>query len=108
VEPDALTIDRDQFVGALKAENIGTGFHFISLHLQPYYQSLGYTPSCFPRADWISQRIISLPLYPLMTAQDVEDVAGAVRRIATYYRRRKATHASPELAMSDAAPSLPR
>ena len=45
VEPEALTIDRDGFVAALKAENIGTGIHFISLHLQPYYQALGYTPS---------------------------------------------------------------
>jgi dTDP-4-amino-4,6-dideoxygalactose transaminase/nucleoside-diphosphate-sugar epimerase len=87
VEPEALTIDRDEFLAALKAENIGTGIHFISLHLQPYFQSLGYTPSSFPQADWVSQRIISLPLYPGMTVQDVEDVAGAVDRIARYYRR---------------------
>ena len=87
VEPDALTIGRDEFLDALKAENIGTGIHFISLHLQPYYQSLGYTPSSFPNADWVSQRIISLPLYPAMSRQDIEDVAGAVDRIAKYYRR---------------------
>jgi dTDP-4-amino-4,6-dideoxygalactose transaminase/nucleoside-diphosphate-sugar epimerase len=95
VEPEALTIDRDEFLAALKAENIGTGIHFISLHLQPYYQTLGYTPSSLPQADWVSQRIISLPLYPLMTAQDVEDVAGAVRRIATHYRRRKTAQEAP-------------
>ena len=88
VEPDALTIDRDGFLDALKAENIGTGIHFISLHLQPYYETMGYRPSSLPEADWISQRIISLPLYPSMTEQDIEDVAGAVRRIATHYRRR--------------------
>jgi dTDP-4-amino-4,6-dideoxygalactose transaminase/nucleoside-diphosphate-sugar epimerase len=92
VEPDALTIDRDGFLTALKAENIGTGVHFVSLHLQPYYQTMGYKPANLPIANWISQRIISLPLFPAMTADDVEDVAGAVRRIAIYYRRPKAAH----------------
>jgi len=87
VEPDELTIDRDGFLGALRAENIGTGIHFISLHLQPYYAAMGYTPTSLPEANWVSQRIISLPLYPSMTAQDVEDVAEAVRRIAVYHRR---------------------
>jgi dTDP-4-amino-4,6-dideoxygalactose transaminase/nucleoside-diphosphate-sugar epimerase len=89
VEPEALKIDRDGFMAALKAENIGTGIHFVSLHLQPYYQALGYTPSSLPQANWVSQRIISLPLYPGMTSQEVEDVAGAVRRIAGYYRHKK-------------------
>jgi dTDP-4-amino-4,6-dideoxygalactose transaminase len=87
VDPEVLKIDRDEFLAALKAENIGTGLHFVSLHLQPYYQSLGYTPSNFPHANWVSQRIISLPLYPAMTIQDIEDVAGAVDRIAKYYQR---------------------
>jgi dTDP-4-amino-4,6-dideoxygalactose transaminase/nucleoside-diphosphate-sugar epimerase len=87
VEPEQLTIDRDGFLAALRAENIGTGIHFISLHLQPYYKAMGYTPASLPEADWVSQRIISLPLYPGMTSQDVEGVAEAVRRIATYYRR---------------------
>ena len=95
VEPEALTIDRDGFMAALKAENIGTGIHFISLHLQPYYQTLGYTPSSFPQADWVSQRIISLPLYPQMTTQDVEDVAGAVHRIALHFQRGKEAYAAP-------------
>jgi dTDP-4-amino-4,6-dideoxygalactose transaminase/nucleoside-diphosphate-sugar epimerase len=101
VEPDALTIDRDEFLAALRADNIGTGIHFISLHLQPYYQALGYEPSNLPAADWVSRRIISLPLYPSMTAQDLEDVAGAIRRIATYYRRDAVT---PE-SMENAQPS---
>ena len=48
---------------------------------------MGYEPSSLPAADWVSRRIISLPLYPSMTTQDLEDVAGAIRRIATYYRR---------------------
>jgi dTDP-4-amino-4,6-dideoxygalactose transaminase len=86
VEPGALTIDRDGFLAALKAENIGTGIHFVSLHLQPYYQSLGYTPASFPNASWVSERIISLPLYPGMTVLDIEDVAGAVDRIAKYHQ----------------------
>jgi dTDP-4-amino-4,6-dideoxygalactose transaminase/nucleoside-diphosphate-sugar epimerase len=103
VEPDALTIDRDEFLAALRADNIGTGIHFISLHLQPYYRELGYEPSSLPAADWISHRIISLPLYPSMTAQDLEDVAGSVRRIAMYYRRKPATFETSETSLPSEA-----
>jgi len=90
VEPDRLKVDRDAFLAALRAENIGTGLHFTSLHLQPYYEALGYVASSLPQANWASQRIISLPLYPGMTVQDVEDVADAVRRVATYYKQAQA------------------
>ncbi|WUI93308.1 DegT/DnrJ/EryC1/StrS family aminotransferase [Nocardia puris] len=48
---DVLTVDRDQFIEALRAEGIGVGVHFISLHLQPYHQRVrgidpGAVPSC--------------------------------------------------------------
>ena len=107
VEPDALTIDRDEFLAALRADNIGTGIHFISLHLQPYYRALGYVPSSLPEAAWVSDRIISLPLYPGMTAQEVEGVAGAVRRIAMYYRRGKLTRATSEEVRPTSEVALP-
>jgi hypothetical protein len=53
----------------LKAENIGTGVHFRSLHLQPYYrETFGYLPEDFPHALDLSNRILSLPLYPTRTS----------------------------------------
>jgi dTDP-4-amino-4,6-dideoxygalactose transaminase len=62
--------------------------HFIPLHLHPYYrESFGYRPEDFPTASAAYQRTISLPIYPNMSAGDVQDVVGAVRRIVEQNRR---------------------
>ncbi len=80
---ERLNITRDQFILALKAENIGTGVHFISLHLQPYYHELRkMQPQDLPVAYDVSQRLLSLPLYPKMTKDNVNDVIKAVKKIA--------------------------
>ncbi len=79
---DRLKITRDQFMAMLKAENIGSGIHFVSVHMQPYYQKrFGYKTQDYPNAAWLSSRILSLPLFPQMTEGDVEDVARAVRKV---------------------------
>ncbi|MCA8960402.1 MAG: aminotransferase class I/II-fold pyridoxal phosphate-dependent enzyme [Planctomycetes bacterium] len=85
---EMLKLDRDAFVQALKKENIGTGIHFRSLHLQPYYRDrFGFTPDDFPNASFTSERIISLPLYPGMAEKDVLQVANSVKKLVKYYRR---------------------
>lgn len=74
-----LKISRNQFIEELKSRNIGTSVHFIPIHLHPYYRDkYGYKPDDFPIAHREYQRIISLPLYPKMRDQDVEDVIEAV------------------------------
>ncbi|MCX4099140.1 aminotransferase class I/II-fold pyridoxal phosphate-dependent enzyme [Nocardia sp. alder85J] len=87
IDPDRLVIDRDRFIEALRAEGIGTGVHFISLHLQPYHRGRGMDPDALPAARDASAHLVSLPLYPKMTAADISDVATAVRKIATAYQR---------------------
>jgi perosamine synthetase len=85
---DRLTISRNQFIEALKAENIGTSVHFIPLHRHPYYQeTFGYGLSDFPNASAVFERIISLPIFPKMTEADVQDVIDAVRKIVRAHRR---------------------
>jgi dTDP-4-amino-4,6-dideoxygalactose transaminase/nucleoside-diphosphate-sugar epimerase len=84
---EMLRIDRDRFVLALKQENIGTGIHFRGLHLQPFYrEKYGLRAEELPQATFISDRIVSLPLYPSMDPDDARTVANAVKRIITYYR----------------------
>jgi dTDP-4-amino-4,6-dideoxygalactose transaminase/nucleoside-diphosphate-sugar epimerase len=86
LELERLGISRDEFLLALKAENIGTGVHFISLHLQPYYQDVHHMqPQDLPVAYDVSQRLLSLPLYPKMTLVEVNQVIQAVRKIAAAY-----------------------
>ncbi|MBU1486432.1 DegT/DnrJ/EryC1/StrS family aminotransferase [bacterium] len=79
------SIDRDWFIEALKAEGIGASIHFISLHLHPYYRkTFGFKKEDFKVASYVSGRILSLPLYPKMTDEDVEDVLCAVKKIVAH------------------------
>jgi perosamine synthetase len=88
VNPERLTIDRNQFIELLKQERIGTSVHFIPLHLHPYYrEAFGYTPPDFPNAVAAFERIISLPIFPGMRQQDVQRVITSVRGIVERYRR---------------------
>lgn len=85
---DRLRIDRAQFIEELKALNIGTSVHFIPNHIQPYYRDkYGYKPDDFPVAYREYQRLISLPIYPRMSDQDVADVVKAVTMVVERYRR---------------------
>lgn len=88
VRTEALRIGRDQFIEALHAENIGVGIHYRAIHLQKYYrETYGFKPGDFPNAEFVSDRVISLPLYPKMTPRDVEQTIEAVRKLVAYYRR---------------------
>ena len=75
-------MDRDTFMAAMKAENIGTGLHFRCAHLQKYYREVkGYKPGMLPETEWNSDRICSLPLFPGMALSDVDDVVAATRKV---------------------------
>jgi dTDP-4-amino-4,6-dideoxygalactose transaminase len=88
LELDRLHINRKEFIDALRAENIGTSVHFIPLHLHPYYRStFGYSARDFPNATFLYERIVSLPIYPKMTEENVWDLVNAVRRIVREHRR---------------------
>jgi perosamine synthetase len=85
---EQLRINRNQFIEFLKKENIGTSVHFIPLHLHPYYRdTFGYRPEDFPAANSVFERIISLPIYPRLTAADVQRVVDTVRTLVRQHRR---------------------
>jgi dTDP-4-amino-4,6-dideoxygalactose transaminase len=85
---DALTIDRARFMDELAAENIGASVHFIPIEMHPFYQqTLGVSPGSFPVAEAAYVRLISLPIYPAMSAEDVADTIAAVLKIADRFRR---------------------
>jgi dTDP-4-amino-4,6-dideoxygalactose transaminase len=75
-----VSISRDEFQYELHKRNIGTGIHYVSLHLHPYYaERFGFKPDDFPVSKFISDRTLSLPLSAKLTDDDVEDVISAVR-----------------------------
>ena len=88
VRTEELTADRDTIMNAIQAENIGIGIHFRAVHLHPFYkETYGFRRGMFPRAEYYSDRTISLPLYPRMTDADADAVVAAVRKVITRYRR---------------------
>jgi dTDP-4-amino-4,6-dideoxygalactose transaminase len=85
---DDIKVDRDQFQQSLHEENIGTGIHFISLHLHPYYRdTYKYREDDFPNALYVSNRTISLPLSARLSDEDVQDVIDAVTRTLDRFSR---------------------
>ena len=89
---ERLRCDRNEFIAALKAENVGTGIHFTALHLHRFYrETFGYRPGDFPNAEWVGERTVSLPLSAKLTEQDVEDVIQTLRKVIGWYRRSKRT-----------------
>ena len=88
VKLEDVNADRDTIQQALHEENIGTGIHYISLHLHEYYRErYGFKPDDFPNALYVSERTISLPLSTKLTDDDVQDVIDAVRKVMDRYSR---------------------
>jgi dTDP-4-amino-4,6-dideoxygalactose transaminase len=82
LRPEQLTMTRDEFIQALTKANIGSSVHFIPLHLHPFYRdTYRLVAEDFPAALHAYQRAVSLPLYPGMIDEDVEDVIAAVEQI---------------------------
>lgn len=85
---EKLTGDRKKIFDALRAENIGVQVHYIPIHYQPYYQqNLGYKKGNFPNAERYYDRAITLPLFPLMSNDDVDSVIEAVHKVILHYRK---------------------
>jgi dTDP-4-amino-4,6-dideoxygalactose transaminase len=79
---NALRIGRDAFIDELQAREIGTSVHFTPVHMHPYYRDkYGYAAGDFPVSRDAFERMVSLPLNPTLTDEDVADVIEAVRDI---------------------------
>jgi dTDP-4-amino-4,6-dideoxygalactose transaminase len=75
-------LNRESFIEQLKEHGIGTSVHFVPIHLHPFYRDkYGYKPDDFPIAHSNYQRMLSLPLYPGLTDQEVQKVINAVYSI---------------------------
>ena len=81
-----LSCTRREFFDAMSAENVQCQIHYVPVYWFPYYQHLGYERGICPNAEKIYNGIMSIPLYPKMTSQDVADVIHAVLKIVENYR----------------------
>jgi len=75
------TEKRDELQEYLKSKGIGTGLHYpIPLHLQKAYEYLGYKEGDFPVAEECAKYIISLPMFPELTREEIEKVVSEIKR----------------------------
>jgi len=83
---EMLTAGRGDIFRALRAENIGVNVHYVPVHRHPYYRERFPSVEVYPVAEDAYERLISLPMFHSMTAQDVDDVIHAVRKVVLHYR----------------------
>lgn len=74
--PDEAT--RDRLLKFLQSRGIGAVFHYVPLHLSPVGESLGYRPGGFPVTEAMARRLLRLPMYHELGAEQQDEVIGAV------------------------------
>ena len=74
-----LVEKRDELQKYLGDKGIATGLHYpLPLHLQKAYSHLGYKEGDFPVTEHVAARLISLPMFPELTADQIEYVAASI------------------------------
>jgi len=84
---ETLTVPREKVFSALRAENIGVNVHYIPIPWMTHYANLGYLRGQWPVAEGEYERVLTLPLYPAMSNQDVADVVEALYKVWKIYKR---------------------
>lgn len=73
-------IQRDQFIASLRDKGVGAGIYYPKpLHAYPHIAKLGYKVGDFPVAEDLAARVVSLPVHPKVTDEDIEIIAAAVK-----------------------------
>jgi dTDP-4-amino-4,6-dideoxygalactose transaminase len=85
---ERLTIKRAAVMERMHAAGIGTGVHYPAIHLFALYRRMGWKPGDFPHAEYAGRNILTLPLFPAMTAADVRRVAATLTEILVAHEKR--------------------
>jgi|SRR3989344_104357 len=84
---EKLKISRDKFIEEIKKNGIATSVHFIPLYEFSYYKNLGYKKQDFLNTKKIADRIVSLPIFPSMTEEEVNYVIKNTREILKNFKK---------------------
>jgi dTDP-4-amino-4,6-dideoxygalactose transaminase len=81
VDEQRAGISRDDFLGAMTANNVGIGVHYLGIPEHPYYQkTFGWRPEDYPNATRIGRQTVSLPLSGALSDEDLLEIRRAVKR----------------------------
>lgn len=79
---EQLSIQRGAFIDELKQAGVGCSVHWRPLHLHPYYrETFDWRPESFPISTAIWERLISLPIFPGMSGDEIDYVIDTIRKI---------------------------
>src|ERR671919_186414 len=81
IDSEEAGADRDAYLHALRDENIGTSIHFLPVHRLTYYREAFPDQPPLPVAERAGADVLSLPLSPAHSEEDVEDALDALRRV---------------------------
>ena len=85
---ETLKVDRDHIFKAMRAENIGVNVHYIPIHYHSYYQDhFGLKKGILPNVEWLYPRLLTIPIFPKMSDDDVYDVINALEKVTKYYKK---------------------
>ena len=77
-------VRRDELHTALLEAGVQTAIHYpIPPHLQPAYADLGHTEGSFPLSECLHREVLSLPMGPTLSDDEVAEVIAAITRVAT-------------------------
>lgn len=85
IDEQKLNCTRREFYDAMSAEGVQCQVHYIPVYWFPDYEKFGYPRGLCPNAEMIYKSCLSIPLYPAMSDDDVNDVIEAVSKVATAY-----------------------
>jgi dTDP-4-amino-4,6-dideoxygalactose transaminase len=81
IDPERAGADRDAYQQALARENIGTSIHFLPVHTLTYYREQFPDQPALPVAERAGGEVLSLPLSPAHSDEDIADAIDALRRV---------------------------
>ncbi len=81
---DSCPVERSAIQAQLTAAGIQTSIHYpVPCHLQPAFSNLGYQAGDFPHAEMLAKQILSLPIYPGLSNNQIKQVASALAAIVS-------------------------
>ena len=87
IDAEGAGADRDAYQRALAEENIGTSIHFLPVHTLTYYRERFPDQPALPIAERAGSEVLSLPLSPAHSDEDVADAIDALRRVHAAFTR---------------------
>ena len=98
VDPERAGATRDEYQRALAEEQIGTSIHFLPVHRLSAYRDRFPEQPALPVAERAGDEVLSLPLSPAHSDDDIADAIDALRRVHARFSRGQAREAAPQRA----------